>query len=638
MNTESSPGSGSETGQGYHQATTEEGQAKYTSADGAKPRKRRPKRKRPAAPLMWSRIHLAGRHQDKLQSSGIPLSVAAARGYRTMYDGSDIELAKLGFHHVPDPALLIPLWWNGEKVLHQIRPDSPRTNSDGSTAKYITPTGARLRLDCPPQMQQELNDPETPLLITEGALKADAAAGVGLPCISVTGVDCWQQGGRPLPDWDDVPLSGRAVYVVYDSDVMFKEEVEAALDALTDFLQERGAEVWWVILPQVGKDKVGLDDYLAQDHSAEELLALARVPEEVSDAQLRRRVRKELRRRRVVELADAKEAAADWEPPPSWSLAEAEQMTWPELTYPLADLHPEGSNVLLAAQYKAGKTTLALSIISALLDGEPFLGRFPVGDGPHRVAWLNCELTQLQAFEWLEARGIRSTDPVFVMHLREHRLPVRARHVERWLVDWLVERKITYLIVDPFAKVFDGASENDNTDVRRWLSALDEVKRKAGVSNLVLAVHTGRAEMAEGQEHARGATALDDWADVRWIMTEERDSRFLAAHGRDVAVDEFELGYDEAKRTYTAVDGNRNRAKARLQARVNQVLEAVNAEPGITSSGLEDALSGSKGRKTEAIKEARRQGLIDVQDEGLGKAKRWFPAGARKLPREAEKP
>src|SRR5207247_2229015 len=63
---------------------------------------------------------------------------------------------------------------------------------------------------------------------------------------------------------------------VFDSDVMVKPPVRLALDRLRRFLASRGARVFVIYLP-AGKDgaKVGLDDYLAADHSPDDLLALA---------------------------------------------------------------------------------------------------------------------------------------------------------------------------------------------------------------------------------------------------------------------------------------------------------------------------------------------------------------------------
>ncbi|MEV0153184.1 AAA family ATPase [Micromonospora sp. NPDC050686] len=166
-------------------------------------------------------------------------------------------------------------------MLWQVKPDSPRKGRDGRLIKYETPLGSRLRIDFAPRVLRRIKDPAWPLWITEGVKKADSAATLGLACIALTGVWCWQKDGDPLPDWQHVPLDGRAVFVAFDSDVMTNPKVRRALEELTDFLISRGADVRWVFLPE-GSDgsKVGLDDYFAAGHSPDDALALAVRPDE----------------------------------------------------------------------------------------------------------------------------------------------------------------------------------------------------------------------------------------------------------------------------------------------------------------------------------------------------------------------
>ena len=76
-----------------------------------------------------------------------------------------------------------------------------------------------------------------------------------------------------------IPWNNRDVYVVYDSDVMTKPQVKLALHSLTDLLGRKGAKVWWIQLPAQPGQKVGVDDFLAQGHTLDDLLALAKGPE-----------------------------------------------------------------------------------------------------------------------------------------------------------------------------------------------------------------------------------------------------------------------------------------------------------------------------------------------------------------------
>ena len=89
-------------------------------------------------------------------------------------------------------------------------------------------------------------NPSEPIIITEGEKKAVKACKSGLPCISVPGVWAWRskkKGIAAIPDFDLIEWAGRKVYLAFDSDLMTKPQVNAALDALANELTMRGAKV-----------------------------------------------------------------------------------------------------------------------------------------------------------------------------------------------------------------------------------------------------------------------------------------------------------------------------------------------------------------------------------------------------------
>ena len=119
-------------------------------------------------------------------------------------------------------------------------------------------------------MRAKLRDPAIPLWITEGVRKGDAAVSIDLCCIALLGV--WNfrgtndRGGKTaLAHWEAVALNGREVFIAFDSDVMLKPTVHAALARLGRFLRGRHAVVRYVYLPaESDGTKVALDDYLAE--------------------------------------------------------------------------------------------------------------------------------------------------------------------------------------------------------------------------------------------------------------------------------------------------------------------------------------------------------------------------------------
>ena len=226
-------------------------------------------------------LTLQPQHQHLITASGISPDVAKARGYRTVT--TKAELKRLGFGDAQRrvPALVIPIYnVHGKVATYQVRPDEPRTR-DGKPIKYETKARSRMSLDVPPGARAWLGHPTRPLFITEGARKADAGVSHGLCCIALLGVWNWRgrnaDGGMTaLADWESIHLKGRLVYIAFDSDVMLKLSVHAALVRLKAFLEGRGSEVRTIYLPPAeGGAKQGLDDFFAAGHTVEDLLALS---------------------------------------------------------------------------------------------------------------------------------------------------------------------------------------------------------------------------------------------------------------------------------------------------------------------------------------------------------------------------
>lgn len=227
---------------------------------------------------------LQPQHQRLIDESAIAPEVALERGYRTATTRA--ELKRLGFSETQArvPALLVPLYGpTGEPAGYQIRPDQPRLDKRGKVVKYETPRGMRMVLDVPKACTANkwLGDPTVPLFVTEGVRKADAGVSAGLCVVALLGVWNWrgrndEDGLVALADWESVALKGRHVYIVFDSDVMTKTAVYAALERFKAFLERRGATTWIIYLPtgEAGR-KVGLDDYLAAGGTRENLLRLA---------------------------------------------------------------------------------------------------------------------------------------------------------------------------------------------------------------------------------------------------------------------------------------------------------------------------------------------------------------------------
>lgn len=251
-----------------------------------------------SAPNPYQGLDLLPQHAKLLADSAISPEVARARGYRSVRTKADLQSLGFARSQCRVPALLIPICnVHGEFASYQARPDDPRVGESGKPVKYETASGTRMVLDVPRSVRPLLGDPKVPLVITEGARKADAAASIGIACAALLGV--WgfrgtnDHGGlAALPDWESVAFKAsdgtpREIFLAFDSDVTTKSSVHSALVRLKAYLESRGARVRVIYLPPLPDGgKVGLDDYLAAGHAAQDLFALSgelRAPPERPD-------------------------------------------------------------------------------------------------------------------------------------------------------------------------------------------------------------------------------------------------------------------------------------------------------------------------------------------------------------------
>lgn len=220
---------------------------------------------------------------DQISFLSPPISeeTIARRGYRS-FDGT--FAAKMGFPSGYGSGIAIPIRdGKGEIVQVQLRFDNPPTfEKDGKRKKqrYLSPPGLEARLDFPPRALER----EEPVMITEGAKKADALRSLGLYAISVPGIWGWK-GSRARKDLDQIDWADRPVMIVFDREEKprTRVEVEKARKALVWTLSRLGAEDIQVIdLPEIPGhgDKTGIDDFLREERkSAAELLEMAKTPE-----------------------------------------------------------------------------------------------------------------------------------------------------------------------------------------------------------------------------------------------------------------------------------------------------------------------------------------------------------------------
>jgi hypothetical protein len=160
----------------------------------------------------------------------------------------------------------------GELVEYCLKPDDPETETkaDGTKEakyKYLFPPGRGNILYYPPSADARfLKDVSKPLVITEGKKQLIALTRVAtndnqtvvnwhfLP-VAINGVWGWRSkssGSGVIPQFNDIAWQLRSVYLAFDSDVETNWKVRHARHGLALELQNRGAVVYFVNLPQGG--------------------------------------------------------------------------------------------------------------------------------------------------------------------------------------------------------------------------------------------------------------------------------------------------------------------------------------------------------------------------------------------------
>lgn len=289
--------------------------------------------------------------------------------------------------------------------------------------------------------------------------------------------------------------------------------------------------------------------------------------------------------------------------------------------YRIDGLWPRHGNVMLSAQYKAGKTTMRDNLVRCLVDGEPFLGNYqvePVDNG--RVGVIDSEMAENKLQEWLRDQGIHNTDQLILWPLRGR---VRAFDILnesvrlRW-VEQIKAAEIRVMVLDVLGPVLGALDldENKNPDVIRFFAAFDATMAEAGVEETVVVHHMGH-----GAERSRGASRLRDWPDAEWRLVRQKDEdnpfgdadpsapRFFSAFGRDVDVREGQITFDPLTRRLRYAEGNRKQARA--NAALMFVLGFVKDHPGASVRAIQDASMVADGVTRDSVRDAVKHAVVE---------------------------
>lgn len=302
----------------------------------------------------------------------------------------------------------------------------------------------------------------------------------------------------------------------------------------------------------------------------------------------------------------------------------------PGIRYAVEQLAGQGHVVSLPSTRKTGKTTLLANLAWAGADGEPFLGKFQTHLDGNVGIW-NLEMERLDYRDVFWPMRIQNPGKIRMAHLRGWSVPFLEPYPMDQVYRWLGENQVRWWFLDPWKNVCsaNGVSINDNAGVQRLVEKIQEIQARAGLTLVVIPMHTPQAQQAEGEERAKGAGEFEDGADVMWRYVKASPGRSsprvltVEGRGRGTGLDETAIDYDPETGRLTLGNGNRHEARAdALMHRASEVISYLCLASGPPNTSQVTAhMGGNKQAAGNALHRAASAGLVESQV--VGKSVLW---------------
>jgi Protein of unknown function (DUF3631)/Domain of unknown function (DUF3854) len=205
-----------------------------------------------------ARPSMAPAHIEDLRKSGLNDATIFLMKVRSVRPDDISKLRPGGF---PTVESVLEIVYDKKRSRYKLFP--PVQLPDGKIQKYHqTVKGCWLYILSP--VRPVLANPTAPLLIIEGEKKSALAVQLGRMAIGVAGVWNWVEAGtgRGIVDLDSIAWPDRQVEVVFDADTWVKPQAQQGLYAFMQELKGRGANARTVVIPGLGEEKIGFDDYV----------------------------------------------------------------------------------------------------------------------------------------------------------------------------------------------------------------------------------------------------------------------------------------------------------------------------------------------------------------------------------------
>jgi len=207
-------------------------------------------------------------HSAYLAAAAVSIEVALEAGVRSVLQPQALPHEFTSWKTQPDitPGILFQSQGPTGTLNVQYRPDTPpQLEGDERSRKYLFAKDSRPVLAIHPRMLKHLGAEQVELLFVEGTkqhLAAVSAAPDGVLVIGLAGCHGWRTDGKPLEDFNGLPIEGSAVTIAFDADIATNRSVHDSGVALGEHLGLLGASSVKYLKTPTGA-KAGLDDYLA---------------------------------------------------------------------------------------------------------------------------------------------------------------------------------------------------------------------------------------------------------------------------------------------------------------------------------------------------------------------------------------
>jgi hypothetical protein len=414
---------------------------------------------------------------------------------------------------------------------------------------------------------------------------------------------------------------------------MGADEIHSLMDkfppALSKAADENGYDVHQDVDKRLLYDRTHIVSTVEDDDDVSGEVFESMTVEEMTESVVAEGVAKELLRRDIRRAADMLEATRGHTEPPadtSYSLSDALALPPAPVQYLIDGLASATANVVITGQYKSGKTHLMVAtLITALADNEPFLGakEVHVPEGGAVVGHWNLEMSALDLIDkYMRPAGYKNTHNVHLANWQGYRLNIMTVPGKQAAVEWLKSRGVQVWTIDSWSALcrMCGVDPNDNKEVSDLLGQINEIKVESGVQATFMLAHTARSSAESDKPGTRGASALDEGVDTRWMFTVDKsDVRFLQAEGRGTQMNAVSLDFNEE--TGRSVIGSTTKAGAAADGWVQTIVAILR---DMTGRGLNESTLVKKMREVKPVgvskakdyvKEAIDDGWVEIKEE-----------------------